>query len=35
MTDDGLCPECGTFIGSDNWEHCPECGAIFDDDDED
>lgn len=27
MARDGLCPACGTFIGSDDWEHCPECGA--------
>lgn len=28
----GLCPECGTYIGFDEWRHCPECGAEFDDD---
>lgn len=27
MARDGLCPACGTFFGSDDWEHCPECGA--------
>lgn len=27
MARDGLCPACGTFIGSDDWDHCPECGA--------
>ena len=33
MPVDGLCPECGTFIGSEQWNDCPECGAILDDED--
>jgi len=32
---DGLCPECGTYIGSDARGHCPACGARFDDDRDD
>ncbi|MFM7127183.1 MAG: zinc-ribbon domain-containing protein [Actinomycetota bacterium] len=31
MPDDGLCPECGEYIGSDDWKECPNCGAQFDD----
>ena len=34
MPDDGLCPDCGTFITSERWGHCPECGATLSDDSE-
>lgn len=30
MNDDGLCPECGEYIGADDWSECPNCGAILD-----
>lgn len=29
MTGEGMCPECNTYIGNDDWESCPECGAII------
>jgi len=31
MPEDGLCPECGEYIGADDWAECPNCGAQFDD----
>lgn len=34
MPDSGLCPECGTEIGTQPWASCPECGADFDEGDE-
>ena len=27
MASDGLCPECGEYIGTDSWDSCPNCGA--------
>ena len=29
MQSDGLCPECGQYIGTDGWSSCPNCGARF------
>ena len=32
MPQDGYCPECGEYIGEDEWTECPNCGALFEDD---